>query len=80
MTEQKAAPTAFEETKALIEERFWLWRLSCRLPFRDLERLNGILRKLSDDDLKRVAAYAEGLADFAVIEQESDDAGSEPGR
>lgn len=49
----------------LCDERFWLWRLSCRLELRDLERLNRILRKLSDEDMKRVAAYAEGIAEWS---------------
>lgn len=49
----------------LYAERCWLWHLSCRLKLEDLERLNGILRKLSDDDMKRVAAYAEGLAEWS---------------
>jgi hypothetical protein len=49
----------------LYRARCWLWHLSCRLPLRDLERLNGILAKLSDDDLKRVAVYAEGLAEWS---------------
>lgn len=49
----------------LCDERFWLWRLSCRLDLRDLERLNGILKRLSEDDMKRVAAYAEGLAEWS---------------
>ncbi len=35
-----------------------------RLPMRDLVRLNGVLARLSDDDLRRVAAYAEGLAEW----------------
>jgi hypothetical protein len=59
----------------LCDERFWLWRLSCRLELRDLKRLNGILRKLSDDDMKRVAAYAEGLAEWS----EGDPDGSSKG-
>jgi len=49
----------------LCDERFSLWRLSCRLELRDLERLNGILKRLSDADMKRVAAYAEGLAEWS---------------
>lgn len=58
----------------LLEERFWLWRLSCGLSLPDIQRLNATLRKLSADDLKRVAAYAEGLAEWASDAQESPDA------
>lgn len=59
-----------ERGKKLYEERTWLWHLSCKLPLRDLKRLNGILRKLSDEDMKRVAAFAEGLAEWAAFAQE----------
>lgn len=48
----------------LYEQRCYLWRLSCRLPLRDLERLNALLGKLSEEDLREVARYAEGLAEF----------------
>lgn len=57
----------------LLDERFKLWRLSCRLELRDLERLNGILARLSDEDMKRVAAFAEGLAEWADSGSESPD-------
>lgn len=50
----------------LYSERCWLWHLSCRLELRDLERLNGILRRLSDEDMKRVASFAEGLAEWST--------------
>lgn len=63
----------------LYRERCFLWRLSCRLPLRDLERLNGILRQLSDDDMKRVAAFAEGLAEWSSPVQESPDAQNSDG-
>jgi hypothetical protein len=58
----------------LYRERCWLWHLSCELPYRDLERLNGILKRLTHDDLKRVAAFAEGLAEWSEPASESPDA------
>lgn len=63
----------------LYEERCWLWHLSMRLPLRDLKRLNGILKRLSDDDLKRVAAYAEGLAEWSSDASQSPDASGTQG-
>lgn len=57
----------------LYHERCWLWHLSCKLELRDLQRLNGILRQLSDDDLRRVAAYAEGLAEWSSPASQSPD-------
>lgn len=53
----------------LYAARCSLWRLSCRLPLRDLVRLNQLLSKLSDDDLRQIAAYAEGLAEWNALEQ-----------
>lgn len=58
----------------MVEERFWLWRLSCGLSLPDLKRLNDTLRKLDAADLKRVAAYAEGLAEWASDGPQSPDA------
>lgn len=49
----------------LYEARCWLWHLSCRLPLRDLQRLNAILARLSDNDLRMVATFAEGLAEWS---------------
>lgn len=73
-TANAKADASMKPALDLYRERCWLWHLSCRLPLRDLERLNGILRQLSDDDLKRVAAFAEGLAEWASPESESPDA------
>jgi hypothetical protein len=58
----------------MVEERFWLWRLSCGLALPELKRLNETLRKLSAADLKRVAAFAEGLAEWSSDEAQSSDA------
>lgn len=46
----------------LYKERNRLHVLIYRLPLSDLVRLNELLAKLSDDDLRQVAAFAEGLA------------------
>lgn len=48
----------------LYEERTKLMRVICRLPMRDLVRLNALIARLSDDDLRHVAAYAEGMAEW----------------
>lgn len=56
-----------------------LFHLVCRLELRDLLRLNGILARLSDADLKRVAAYAEGLAEWSDSGSESPDASNPQG-
>jgi hypothetical protein len=57
----------------LYAERCKLWRRSCDLALRDLERLNRIIEALSPADLKRVAAYAEGLAEWGSPEASSPD-------
>lgn len=58
------ANASMQPALKLYDQRCWLWRLTCRLELRDLVRLNGILAKLSDDDLKAVASFAEGLAEW----------------
>ncbi len=78
MTPEQLAAIARADEKMrpgleLVEERFWLWRLSCGLDLRDLKRLNATLRKLSADDMRRVATYAEGLAEWSSDESQSPD-------
>jgi hypothetical protein len=58
------AEASMRPAHELYEQRCYLWRLSCKLELRDLKRLNDLLKKLSDDDLREVARYAEGLAEF----------------
>lgn len=58
----------------LYAERSKLSYLYYRLDLPSLKRLNALLRRLSDDDLRMVAAYAEGLAEFGLPEQQSGDA------
>lgn len=65
---------AMKPAMDLYRERSWLWHLSCHLELRDLERLNGILRRLSKEDMKRVAAFAEGLAEWSSPDPQSPDA------
>lgn len=48
-----------------MEELFKLWRTTCHLGTADIERLNVLLGKLSASDLKAVAAFAEGLAEWS---------------
>jgi len=58
------ADRAMAPALALHAERDKLMPLIYRLPMRDLARLNQVLARLSPDDLRRVAAYAEGLAEW----------------
>lgn len=69
LTEVQAAAIAAADAKmerglGLYEQRRLLWIKSCELPLHELRRLNDLLRNLSDDDLREVARYAEGLAEF----------------
>lgn len=68
------AEASMKPAMDLYHERCWLWHLSCRLELRDLQRLNGVLRRLSDADLKRVATFAEGLAEWSDLDTGSPDA------
>lgn len=79
MTPEQLAAIARADEKMrpgleMVEERFWLWRLSCGLALPELKRLNATLRKLSAEDLRKVAAYAEGLAEWGSDDAESPDA------
>lgn len=83
---QKAATDRANEimrpAQELYDERCRLWRLSCDLPLRDLRRLNQLLAKLSHDDLRQIARFAEGLAEWHDLEQSlsgaSQDGSQEP--
>lgn len=56
-----------------MDQMFKLWRSTMHLGTRDVVRLNELLGKLSADDLKRVATFAEGLAEWnAPVPQSSD--------
>lgn len=48
----------------LFDERVKVARLVDRLLLRDIERLNRVLERLTDDDLRAVAVYAEAMADW----------------
>ena len=86
MTDVQAAAIARADASMkpaldLYAARNVLMHKICMLPMRDLERLNGILARLSDDDLRRVAAFAEGLAEWSSGDASSSDAQvSEPPR
>ncbi len=58
------ADAAMKPALDLYAERNKIATLYYRLPLRDLVRLNQLLARLSDDDLRRVAAFAEGLAEW----------------
>lgn len=60
----------------LYEQRTKLMHLICLVPLRDLIRLNLVIERLSDADLKRVCAYAEGLAEWGSADASSPDAPS----
>lgn len=75
MAEEKIRP-AME----LYEHRNRISYLAGKLSLRDLKRLVQILDALEPDELKQVAAYAEGLAAWRPPAQESPDASiSKPG-
>lgn len=56
-----------------FKELSWIYSMACKLSLRDLIRLNQILRRLDDSDLKRVAAFAEGLAEWSSGDASSAD-------
>lgn len=48
-----------------LAELSWIYSMACKLSLRDLKRLNGVLRQLAEPELKQVAAFAEGLAEWS---------------
>lgn len=64
----------------LYEIRNGITRIVYRLDARDLERLHTLLHRLTDDDLRAVARYAEALADWPLPESHSGDATQETDR
>lgn len=81
MTEvQKAAiakaDASMKPALDLYAARNKLMTIVCRLPLRDLERLNRIIAALPDADLRRVAAFAEGLAEWQAADASSPDVAS----
>lgn len=89
MTEVQAAAIASANEKMrpaqeLLANRNRLFYLVCRLEPRDLSRLTGVLDTLlaAEPDgslLRRVAAYAEGLAEWCADPVESPDAQNSKG-
>jgi hypothetical protein len=59
---------------ALLEQRNKLAYVYYRLDLESITRVNEILRILTDDELRMVAAYAEGLAEWRLPEPQSGDA------
>lgn len=59
---------------ALYAERNKLAVLVGKLELRDLIRLNLLLARLTDEELRQVARFAEGLAEWREPEQQSGDA------
>lgn len=51
-----------------------LWRITMRLSTRDIERLNDLLSKCTEDELKQAAAFLEGLVEWRSLAAESSDA------
>jgi len=48
-----------------MDQLFKLWRTTSFLGTADIVRLNETIAKLSESDLRRVAAFAEGLAEWS---------------
>ncbi len=67
------ADAAMKPALDLYAARCRLMYLVCGMPLRDLDRVNAIIDALSQDDLRRVAAFAEGLAEWASSEASSPD-------
>jgi hypothetical protein len=59
---------------ALLEQRNKLAYVYYRLDLQSITRVNELLRILTDDELRMVAAYAEGLAQWRLPEPQSGDA------
>lgn len=68
------AQAKIDPAMELYAERNRLLVVVYRVPLRDLRRLNDLIAKLSDDDLRQVAAFAEGLADWDTAESASGNA------
>lgn len=58
------ADASTEHGRKLYELRTRLMYLICKMPMRDLERLCDLVGRMSLEDAREVAAYAEGLAEF----------------
>jgi hypothetical protein len=54
----------FARGQELYEYRNKIARILYRVPLEDLKRLHAILVALSDDDMRSVARFAEGLAEW----------------
>lgn len=79
---QKAAIARADASMApaleLYEERSKIAYVYYRLDLESLRRVNKILRALTDQELRMVAAYAEGLAEWRLPEPQSGDAENPP--
>jgi hypothetical protein len=79
-----AANERMRPAQELLANRNRLFYLVCRIEPRDLDRLTGVLNALLAADpsgslLKRVATYAEGLAEWYADPVESPDAQNSKG-
>lgn len=68
------ADAAMKPALDLYAERNWFFRKVCEVSLRDLRRLRSVIEHLSEADIKRVCAFAEGLAEWSGHEPESPDA------
>jgi hypothetical protein len=59
------ADAAMAPALELYAERNKLAVRIYRLPLRDLRRLNALLDRISDDDARQIAVYAESLAEWS---------------
>lgn len=61
----KPPPDHVNAIQYRMDQLFTLWRKTCQLGTADLVRLNKLLGKMSEDELKRVAVFAESLAEWS---------------
>lgn len=82
MVERVSAEVKAKISPALerLAELSWIYSMAAKLSLRDLRRLNGILKRLDEVDLKRVAAFAEGLAEWASPDANYQDVTSSEGK
>lgn len=76
----KRADAMMQPAMDLYNGRNELFHMVARLPLRDLRRLVSVLRRMTDEDLRRASAFAEGLAEWSSGVVESPELAAEEAR